>query len=277
MKPNERFCGLPGEFWANVKLISQQLGYTERGTGQVKIYNREKIEALYTAHGLDSGPLFNLPFSGKSSMGDMIIQYCTYRATALNNVVERNLMNKAQAKECFDSLKKELKPTRLVPMNKQKGSKKAEAYFTGIVNMVIEKNLFGKDCNYDPKSLITFNKNKAPYRVMSRHVDGAYPSVKDPIAVWEIKEYYNTTTFGSRVADGIYEVLLDGMEIKDANISLKRNIMNYLMVDAYQTWWMQGKSYLCRIIDLMHMGMITEALFGKEVIERLPIIVKGWR
>ena len=44
----------------------------------------------------------------------------------------------------------------------------------------------------------------------------------NPIAVWELKEYYYTTTFGSRVADGIYETLLDGMELEDmrANCAL---------------------------------------------------------
>lgn len=31
----------------------------------------------------------------------------------------------------------------------------------------------------------------------------------------EIKEYYYTTTFGSRVAGGVYETLLDGMELDE--------------------------------------------------------------
>jgi hypothetical protein len=30
MKPNERFLNLPKHFWANVRLISQQVGYTDR-------------------------------------------------------------------------------------------------------------------------------------------------------------------------------------------------------------------------------------------------------
>ena len=33
---------------------------------------------------------------------------------------------------------------------------------------------------------------------------------------------------------------------------------------------------LCRIIDMLHMGYINEVLFGYEVIERLPSIVKKW-
>ncbi len=54
------------------------------------------------------------------------------------------------------------------------------------------------------------------------------------------------------------------------------NGYHYLMVDAYETWWFQGRSYLCRIIDALSMGYIDEVLFGYEVIEQLPKIVRGW-
>jgi len=33
--------------------------------------------------------------------------------------------------------------------------------------------------------------------------------------VWEIKDYYYTTTFGIRIAYGVYESLLDGMELEE--------------------------------------------------------------
>lgn len=52
-----------------------------------------------------------------------------------------------------------------------------------------------------------------PLWTLARRVEGAFPSPVNPVAVWEIKEYYYTTTFGSRVADGVYESLLDGMEL----------------------------------------------------------------
>jgi hypothetical protein len=37
-----------------------------------------------------------------------------------------------------------------------------------------------------------------------------------------------------------------------------------------------GKSYLCRMIDMLHMGYVDEILFGYEVVEQLPRIVKEW-
>lgn len=159
---------------------------------------------------------------------------------------------------------------------KQRGDKKAPAYFTGIINMIIEANIGKFPCDYDPRKLTTVTRDEKPLRTLARRVDGAFPSTVNPVAIWEIKEYYYTTTFGSRVADSVYETLLDGMELEELWKNEKITVKHYMMVDAYFTWWVQGKSYLCRIIDLLHMGYVEEALFGYEVVERLPEIVKDW-
>ena len=185
-------------------------------------------------------------------------------------------MDTDRAKKEFDKLYLKLAPSRSIPMNKQKGEKKAPAFFTGIINMIIESNLKGLGCDYDPRELTTVTINGAPLRTLSRRVDGAFPSAINPQAIWEIKEYYYTTTFGSRVADGVYETLLDGMELEELHEHENIKVLHYLMIDAYYTWWDCGKSYLCRIIDMLHMGYVDEVLFGYEVIERLPHIVQDW-
>ena len=50
MKPDTRFLNLPKDFWAHVRLISKHLGYTARGTHQIKIPSFEdqirSLEAL---------------------------------------------------------------------------------------------------------------------------------------------------------------------------------------------------------------------------------------
>jgi hypothetical protein len=142
--------------------------------------------------------------------------------------------------------------------------------------MIIEANANGLPCNYDPRELTSVTLNGAPLRTLARRVDGAFIGVVNPIAVWEIKEYYYTTTFGSRVADGVYETLLDGMELEELRQNENIDVKHYLMVDDHNTWWNMGRSYLCRIIDILHMGYINEALFGYEVVERLPEIVAEW-
>ncbi len=185
-------------------------------------------------------------------------------------------MNRERAKKVFEDMRLELKPACPLPMNKQKGPKKDYAFLTGIVNMIIEANSKGRGCDYDPRYLTLVTRKHAPLRTLSRRVDGAFPTIVNPVAIWEIKEYYNTKTFGSRVADGVYETLLDGLELMELRENEGIHIEHLFIIDDYFTWWECGRSYLCRIIDMLHMGYVDEALFGHEVIERLPDVVNKW-
>ncbi|RJF68873.1 hypothetical protein D3875_21170 [Deinococcus cavernae] len=130
--------------------------------------------------------------------------------------------------------------------------------------------------NYNPTNLTAVTRNGMPLRTMSRRVDGAYPGVVNPSAIWEVKEYYYTTSFGSRIADGVYETLLDGMEIAEMSKAEGVHILHYLIIDARDTWWGMGKSYLCRIVDMLNMGYVDEVLFGREVITERPRLVRSW-
>jgi len=275
MKPNEIFLKLPKTFWASVRLISQEVGYTERGTGRIKIPSREEIKTKMENCEIDFDKLQSQMFDSKD-FGTLLAGYFAYRADVLYSFVEPHLMDGKKAKRTYETFYKRLKPSRQVPMNKQSGEKKAPAYLTGLVNMHIEANSQGQPCDYDPRQLTLITKDGLPVRTLARRVDGAFPSSVNPIAIWEIKEYYYTTTFGSRVADGIYESLLDGLELEELRETEQIDVRHYLMIDAHDTWWKQGKSYLCRVIDMLHMGYIDEALFGYEVIERLPSLVAEW-
>jgi hypothetical protein len=209
-------------------------------------------------------------------LGQTLQNYFLFRADVLNKFVRIHLMDAAKAQSTFFELRKLYSPTCPLPMNKQKGDKKAEAFFTGIVNILIGANIEGLPCNYDPRNLTSVTLNGAPLRTLARRVDGAFPNTVNPIAVWEIKEYYYTTTFGSRVADGVYETLLDGMELEELREHEGIDVKHYLMIDDFNTWWNMGRSYLCRMVDMVHMGYVDEVLFGSEVIDRLPLIVKEW-
>ena len=274
MKPNSRFLKQPKTFWANVRLISEQVGYTERGEGVIKMPSLSDMVAALEKIDLQGSHLADN--TGKPTrLGEDLAAYFKYRAEILNGFVEPRLMDAERAKSQFNKLKGRYKSCPL-PMNKQKGRKKAEAYFTCIIDMIIEANSHGNACDFDPRVLTTVTRNGAPLRTLARRVDGAFPSTVNPIAVWEIKEYYYTTTFGSRVADGVYESLLDGMELEELREHENIDVRHYLFVDAHFTWWVCGKSYLCRIVDMLHMGYVDEVLFGYEVVEELPRIVREW-
>lgn len=274
MKANKLFLNQPKPFWANVRTISQHLGYTLRGKKQIKIPTVEEMTSTMKALGLTSDHLIQ---NGKTTkFGNLLIEYFKHRADVLNNFVALKLMNVEKAKQTFEWLKLLHNPNCPIPMNKQKGEKQAPSYFTGIINILIEANADGFNCNYDPRELTSLTSNGVPIRTLARRVDGAFTSTINPIAIWEIKEYYYTTTFGSRVADGVYETLLDGLELEEVREHESIYVKHYLMIDDHNTWWNMGRSYLCRIIDMLHMGYVDEVLFGYEVVEQLPEIVKEW-
>jgi len=275
MKPDSRFKNKDKSFWALVRTISQDVGYTIRRRKQVKVPTISEIKNCFNKLNLDTHKVVKNDGS-PTAIAKELIEYFNYRALTLNDYVEPRLMDADDAKKCFDKLYKRLKPNCPIPMNKQKGDKKTPAYLTAIVNMIIESKIGNMECDYDPRELTTFTRNGFPVRTLARRLDGAFPSPVNPVAIWEIKEYYNTTTFGSRVADGVYESLLDGMELEDLREHENIKVLHYLMLDSHFTWWDCGRSYLCRIIDMLHMGYVDEVLFGNEVLERLPIIVSEW-
>lgn len=275
MKPDPLYVKQAKPFWAHVRSISQHLGYTERSTRQIKVPGLADILKALNDLGLAISHIVDERHQ-PTEFGKTLLGYFQHRANILNTFVKPRLMDVDEAKALYEEYKAKLSPSRPPPMNKQKGEKRSPAYLTALINMLIEVNAQGFDCDFDPRELTTVTLNGLPLRTLARRVDGAFPSPVNPIAVWEIKEYYYTTTFGSRVADGVYESLLDGMELEELREHEKIDVKHLLMIDSHYTWWECGRSYLCRIVDMMHMEYVDEVLFGREVVERLPGIVKEW-
>jgi hypothetical protein len=224
---------------------------------------------LSTEHILDSSNKI-------TTEGQLLINYFQFRAETLKSYVEPYLMSREEARIEFEKLFNSFQPKVRIPYNKQKGDKKHYAYLTGIVNILTEHYLHNSPFDPNPREPVVVTSNEKPLRTLSRWVDGTYPSTTNPIALWEIKEYYGTTTFGSRVADGVYETMLDGYELEELRTSENIDIKHYLIVDDHYTWWKMGKSYLCKMIDMLHEGFLDEVLFGREVLTRWPEIVKSW-
>ena len=276
MKADTRFLAQPKEFWANVRTISQEVGYTERGAKSIKIPSLIAIRREFSRLGLTTAHIAEADGT-LTDFGQRLFDYFSFRATVLNGTVQGWFMEKEAAELEFNRLKEKLSPQCVLPMNKQKAEKRNHAFLTGMVNMLVEANIGDAPCDYDPRSLTTMTHESMPLRTLSRRVDGAFPSVVNPIAIWEVKEYYYTTTFGSRVADGVYETLLDGMELEELEAAAERKVQHVLFIDDYFTWWECGRSYLCRMIDMLHMGYVDEIVFGREVLTRLPALAKEWK
>jgi len=276
MQPFSEFFGEDPTFWANVRFISERLGYSHRRTKRLRHYTFEAIVDCYGRNGLDPALIFNRTTGEATGFGNRLLTYLNKRNQEIETVVIPNLMDRDQARREFEQLRERLHPRCKLPMNKQKGEKRHFLYLTGIVNMLTEEILGSGSFDDDPHGLTIFTDGSKPIRTFGRWLDGAYPRLIDPKAIWQVKEYYGTTTFGSRVADAVYETMLDGEQIKELKEKTRRHVLHYLIVDDRYTWGELGKSYLCRIVDILHEGLIDEALFGKEVLTRWPEIVKSW-
>lgn len=273
MKPAAIFQAQSREFWAHVKLLSEDRGYSS--ADKIKRYTLSDMKNFLASYGLSVSHL-DEPVYENYTYGDLVIAYIDYRADVIEASIVPNLMDREQARVVFEQLSTTFKGNVPFSYNKQSGEKRHPAYLTCIVNLLTEQALEGRYFNYNPQGLIFVTEDNRPLRTFSRRMDGAYPSIVNPLVVWEIKEYYGTTTFGSRVADGVYETMLDGEEFAELRNYNGMDVKHYLIVDDHFTWWKKGKSYLCRIIDMLHMGLVDEVLFGKEVVTRWPEIVRSW-
>lgn len=256
MRADPQFLGKSPRFWAYAKFISELLGYSDRKTKQLRTYDVATAKAKMIECGLKPD----------DAVLTEAIDYLNWRTTYLNTHVSGCFMNRSEAKSEFEKLKAKLKPTRAASMNKQKGEKRHEAYLANIVSMQAEAVLGPTGYIDDARRLAYISENGSLEEIFSRRFDGAIPNTENPKAVWEIKEYYGTTTFGSRVADGVYETLLDGYEIEGVRTRMQRDVQHFLFIDDKFTWWDCGRSYLCRMIDMLHTKHVDEIFFGRQVL-----------
>ncbi len=296
MKSDPRFAGQSTSFWAYVRSISECFGYSLRG-----IVCSPTISEMFAALDKLDQPTEKLGSLHQPSVFALLLQdYFIYRAGVLNDHVLSDLMNADEARVAFEEVKKSVgaKPSGKlilntkgnesaveyivgdsivrVPMNKQKDEKRWESYLTGIVNLLVAERLSGLPCEYDPRRIPTVDHNGTLFQTFSRRYDGSFPSTRNPIAMWEVKEYYYTTTFGSKISDAVYITSLDGYERQDLKRGTGITIQHLVMMDAYKTLWVDGKPFLCRMIDILNIGHVDEILFGREVIRELPDIVDRW-
>lgn len=276
MQAFDSFRGMDASFWAFVKYVSENLGYTERREGLVKKYPISAIRTLCEKQGVNASEE-TIGFAAK---------YSKRRADLLNRFAKSMLMDAETAGDEFrkwEILHHEGNYYCKLPLNKQKGAMKQVAFFTAIINIIAEKTIREITGDYqslgfddDPRGLAySWDAEGRIIGASSRRFDGAYPSIESPELVWEIKEYYYATTFGSRVADAVYETQLDGFEFNELYERTGKKVYHILFIDAYRTWWIQGKSYLCRLVDAMNSGVVDEVIVGREVFTRWPELLRS--
>ncbi|HEY3317816.1 MAG TPA: hypothetical protein VGK50_05295, partial [Coriobacteriia bacterium] len=186
MQGESVFRSMPHNFWAYVRLISQDTGYSKSGV--IVVPGERELLAALKKRGLSVDDIHD--GTALTDFGTRLMEYFVYRADVLNRFVEPRLRDAGAAKLSYESIVAGRTLSCPQPMNKQKGSKRAFAYLTCIVNAILEQSLGGSACDFDPRELLVGTSDRRPVRTLARRVDGAFPSVVDPVAVWEIKEYW---------------------------------------------------------------------------------------
>jgi hypothetical protein len=110
--------------------------------------------------------------------------------------------------------------------------------------------------------------------VTARNLDGAIPGLVDPFLVWEIKEYWGTTSGGSKMSDAVYECALVGRELRDFEKRTKLHVDHAVLLDG-KAQWTSRKSDLLRFYDLYYQGLIDLLVVGQEIETKWQPFVKS--
>ena len=165
MKPDVRFLHKDPIFWANVKSISQLVSYSKGE--QIKVPGIEEIKARLPVVGLTFKHILD-ENGALTGMGNDLLDYFQYRANVINNDVKANLMRVDEAARIFVPLfleyHQKLGFKSDSSRNKQRGDKAGPAFFTNIINILIEMNAEGFGCNFNPQQLTSFTYDNMPLR-----------------------------------------------------------------------------------------------------------------
>ncbi|WP_143200011.1 DUF7687 domain-containing protein [Kitasatospora sp. CB01950] len=126
--------------------------------------------------------------------------------------------------------------------------------------------------NTDPQSRAAIVSDKHIW-VSPRRLDGALPDLLNPVALWEIKEYWGKTGGGSKMSDAIYELHLVGLELRRFEDEFGIHVNHYAIMDGRHQW-SSRQSDLRRAVDLLYSGLLDELVIGSEVLTEWPRIVE---
>lgn len=228
---------------------------------------RETVEKT----GINPDPLlgeFSVP---TTELGDDVLSYLNYRSEQVEVALDR-IRTKDEATDQFNEYRGDFEMDT-EQLNKQGSSE--PLVFANSVNLVLEKET-GIEFNPNPRMLPTvLDSDNNLQMTLPKWPDGAFPTARNPRAIWEVKEFYSSTTFGSRIADAIYEIMLFNEELDTLHNETGSEVELYLMTDGYEAW-QEGVSYIYRIIDILNMEYIDAAIFGEEVFTQWPEVVADW-
>jgi hypothetical protein len=154
------------------------------------------------------------------------------------------------------------------------GYHKSSKVLVNTVDAIVyrEKAAFEVDVNTNPQSRATMVSDGHIW-VSPRRLDGAIPGLLNPVALWEIKEYWGVKSGGSKMSDAIYELQLVGTELRMFEDEFGIHVNHYAIMDG-RNQWESRKSDIRRAVDLLYSGILDELIVGREVLTEWPRILR---
>jgi hypothetical protein len=203
---------------------------------------------------------------------DLLLKLSTYwtKRREISELLLDLMREEGRAKEDFESISSRQIRSYGVQLP---GYHKSSKVLVDTVEFLTQQTCFGlgADVNTNPQSRGAIISNEHIW-VSPRRLDGALPALFNPVALWEIKEYWGVTSGGSKMSDAIYEVQLVGTELRLFEDRFGVHVRHYAILDGKRQWESR-KSDLRRAVDLLYAGLIDELVVGSEVLSTWPRIL----
>ncbi len=223
--------------------------------------NEEKesfVTALKTESAAKVGKI-KLKLEGDVAM--LLLDYLAFRST-LWSAGDKLLRTEEEATAfCKKKFHEVPKTTQTKNLDHHQSSKAMVLTTTRLAEAVCTE--FGVTIEPNPQRRCVWVANEQLH-VTARNLDGAVPALVDPFLVWEIKEYWGTTSGGSKMSDAVYECSLVGRELRDFEKRTKLHVEHAVLLDG-KAQWTARKSDLLRFYDLYHQGLIDILVVGREI------------
>ena len=193
-------------------------------------------------------------------LADLLESYLSDSAGLLRDALD-SLRDEKEAKAYCKKMKFSIGATRTKNKSHHQSSKALIAAVSGIAQEASSTS--GITVDLDPQRRVIWLSENGLH-VSARNLDGAIPSLENPSAIWEIKEYWGKTKGGSKMSDAVYECHLVGLELRMFEAVSNISIDHIVFVDGKEQW-SHRKSDLLRFIDLHQQGLIDHLIVGREV------------
>jgi len=200
---------------------------------------------------------------------ELLVDY-VHESSALLKLALKTLRAEEEALAFCKKMKFPVKSTTTRNQSHHQSSKALIAAVSGIARKACAKS--GIQVDLDPQRRAIWFSERGLH-VSARNLDGAIPSLENPAAVWEIKEYWGKTSGGSKMSDAVYECQLVGLEMRIFESRSSISIDHIVFVDGKEQWNCR-KSDLLRFIDLHQQGIIDHLIIGREVESEWPNLLK---